>query len=93
MYQPLSSTLEQIKDKLQGVLDRIEAVGYTENSKDAQAIFELMDEIQDAVTDYQVSGCSKPFLCLLTQVNLIQMAHQQAIYIQNLILIVSPWNG
>ena len=31
-------------------------MGYVANDKDAQIVTELMDEIRDAVTDYQVSG-------------------------------------
>jgi len=54
--QPISSTLEQIKDKLQRVLDHIEAVEYKENDKDVQIVSELMDDVRDAVTDYQVSS-------------------------------------
>ena len=30
-------------------------MGYVENDKDAQIVSELMDDIRDAVTDYQVS--------------------------------------
>jgi len=58
----LSSTLEQIKHKLRGVLDRVEAVGYTENDEDVQVVSELMDDIQGAVIDYQVSGNPERFL-------------------------------
>ena len=50
VYQPHSSTLEQIKDKLQGMLGHIDAVGYTENGKDVQTVSELMDDIRDAIT-------------------------------------------
>ena len=60
--QPISSTLEQIKDKLQQVLSDIEAVGYMENDRDVQIVSELMDDIQDAVTDYQVSSDPRWFL-------------------------------
>ena len=61
--QPLPSNLERIKDKLQVVLGQIEAVGYVENEKDVQTVSELMDDIRDAITDYQVSSDSKPFMC------------------------------
>ena len=43
------------------VLDHIEAVGYVENEKDVQTVSDLMDEIRDAVTDYQVSGDARLF--------------------------------
>ena len=53
-YLPLSSTLEQIKEKLRAVLDQIETVGYVENEKDVQIVSGLMDDVRDAVTRYQV---------------------------------------
>ena len=55
LYLPLSSTLERIKEQLQAVLDQIEAMGYVENDKDVQVVSELMDDVRDAVTRYQVS--------------------------------------
>ena len=60
--QPISSSLEQIRDKLQGILGHIEAVGHTENDKDVEIVSELMDNIRDAVADYQVSGDPRWFL-------------------------------
>ena len=60
-YQPLSRTLDQIKDRHCAVLDRIEAVGYVENDKDVQIVSELVDDIRDVVTDYQVSSDPKQF--------------------------------
>ena len=53
-HQPLFSALNRIKDKLQMVLDRIQAAGYMGDDKDTQIVSELMDDIRDAVTDYQV---------------------------------------
>lgn len=53
-HQPLFSALNRIKDKLQMVLDRIQAAGYMGDDKDIQIASELMDDIRDAVTDYQV---------------------------------------
>ena len=38
------------------MLSRVEAVGYVENDKDVQIVSELMGDVRDAVTDYQVSG-------------------------------------
>ena len=40
------------------MLGNIGAVGYVENDEDVQTVSELMDDIRDAVTDYQVSDCS-----------------------------------
>ena len=38
------------------MLGHIEAAGYMENDKDVQIVSELIDDVRDAVTDYQVSG-------------------------------------
>ena len=38
-------------------------MGYVENDKDVQTVSELMDDIRDAITDYQVSSDPKLFLC------------------------------
>ena len=62
VYRFTSSTLDRIKHKLRGVLSRVEAPGYTENDEDVQIVSEFMDDIRDAVIDYQVSGNPKPFL-------------------------------
>jgi len=56
LNQLLSSALGKIKQKLQAVYDRIQAEDYTGNEGDAQIVSELMDDIRDAVTDYQVNG-------------------------------------
>ena len=40
------------------MLGNIGAVGYVENDEDVQTVSELMDDIRDAVTDYQVSDSS-----------------------------------
>jgi len=45
------------------VLSHTEAVGYIENDKDVQTVSELMDEIRDAVADYQVSSNLRQHLC------------------------------
>jgi len=37
-------------------------VGYVENEKDVQTISELMDDIRDVITDYQVSSDVKQLL-------------------------------
>ena len=58
----LSRTLNRIKGELQVVLDRIEAAGHAGNAKDIQIASDLMDNIRDAITDYQVRGDPKPFL-------------------------------
>ena len=47
---------------MQELLGRVEAVGYTESDEDVQIVSELMDDIRDTVTDYQVSSNLKPFL-------------------------------
>ena len=62
MYRLFSSTLDRIKHRLREVLDRVEAVGYTESDEDIQIVSELMDGIRDAVTDYQVSSDPSPSL-------------------------------
>ena len=48
------------------MLGRVEAAGYTENDVDIQTVSELVDDIRDAVTDYQVSGDPKQFLWALS---------------------------
>ena len=72
---------------------RVEAAGYKENDEDAQIVSELMDDIRDAVTNYQVGGDPKPYLQVPSLRQLVQMAHQRAIYDQNRRLIVSPRTG
>ena len=42
-------------------MSNIGDVGYMENDKDVQTVSELMDDIRDAVTDYQVSSQSSCF--------------------------------
>jgi len=51
----LLSALGQVEGKLRKVSDRVEVVGYTENDGDAQIVCELMDDIRDAVIDYQTA--------------------------------------
>ena len=51
----LSSTLNRIKHKLQAVLGHVGAADYTGNEEDVRVVSGLMDEIRDAVMDYQVS--------------------------------------
>ena len=48
------------------MLGRVEAAGYTENDVDVQIVSELVDDIRDAVTDYQVSGDPKQFIRALS---------------------------
>ena len=43
-------------------MDRVETVGYTKNDEDVQIVSELVDDIRDAVIDYQVSDDSILFL-------------------------------
>ena len=43
-------------------MDRVEAVGYTKNDEDIQLVSELVDDIRDAVIDYQVGGDPKQFI-------------------------------
>ena len=43
------------------VVGRVEAAGYVANNGDAQIVSELVDEIRDAVTDYQVRDNPKLF--------------------------------
>ena len=43
------------------MLGHIGALGHVESDKDVQTVSELMDEIRDAVTDYQVSGDTRFF--------------------------------
>ena len=63
-------------------------MGYAENDEDVQIVSELVDDIRDAIIDFQVSGDPNLFL-RVSSWNPVQMAHQQAIYDQNLELIVS----
>ena len=51
-------------------MGRVEAVGYEENDRDAQIVSELMDNIRDAVTDYQVSGDYKLFLQVIEAIGI-----------------------
>jgi len=44
------------------VSDRIGAVGRMASEGDAQVVSELVDDIRDAVIDYQVSSTLKTFL-------------------------------
>ena len=56
------SALNRIKDKLQMVSDRIQAADYAGDDKDFRIVSELMDDIRDTVTDYQVREDITPFL-------------------------------
>ena len=72
------------------MLDRIGVVGHITSEGDIQIVSELVDDIRDAIIDYQVSGTLETSLQPSHSGKLVQMAHQQAIYDQNLQLIVSP---
>ena len=37
-------------------------MGYTEDDEDVEVVSDLVNDIRDAVTDYQVSDDFKPFL-------------------------------
>jgi len=52
----LSSALNRIESKLRKVSDRIGTVGLTANDEDIRIVSELVEDIRDAVIDYQVSG-------------------------------------
>ena len=43
------------------MLGHVETVGYTEDDEDVLAVSGLMDNIRDAVTNYQVSDLPSPF--------------------------------
>jgi len=58
----LSSTLNGIKRELQAVLGRVEATDDVRNEGDVQIVSNLIDQIRDALTDYQVSLDPKRFL-------------------------------
>jgi len=59
VYLLLFSALNRIKCGLQGVLGRVEAAGYTENDEDIHILSELMDDIRDPITNYQVGSTPK----------------------------------
>jgi hypothetical protein len=50
------SALEQIKDQLRGVSDRIENLGYIGSNEDAKVVSEPMDDIRAVVIDRRVSS-------------------------------------
>jgi hypothetical protein len=56
------------KEKIDTVLERLHRLGLGKDdgllliSRSQQIVSELMDDIRDAVIDYQVSGDPKPFL-------------------------------
>lgn len=54
------SSLGQIKNKLKDASDRFENMGRTVKSEDAKVLSELMGDIQNAITDFQVSGNTQP---------------------------------
>jgi len=54
------STLDETRDSLQEVLDRAGAVDYVENDEDRQTVSNLVDDIRDAVIEYQVSAILGP---------------------------------
>ena len=56
-----SSSLNQVTHKFRTVSDRLAAVGYTGNEEDFRTVSELMDEIREAATEYQVSHGTKSF--------------------------------
>lgn len=69
-------------------MGRVEAVDYVGNEKDVRVVSDLVDDLRDAVMDYQVSGDSKQLLHLQLRW-LVQTAQQQVICDMNLELIVS----
>ena len=48
------------------MLGRVEAADYAENDEDVRIVSELMDDIRDVVTDYQVSSDPEQFLRALS---------------------------
>ena len=44
------------------MLGRVKAIDYEESDEDGQVVSELMDDIRDTVTDYQVSDYSNYLL-------------------------------
>ena len=50
------SSLERIKKNLSGIHDRVENVGHIESDVDTTAVPGLVDDIRDAVTDFEVSS-------------------------------------
>jgi len=56
LYLWLSGTLNQIESKLREVSGRIGTVGLTANEEDIRIVSALVEDIRDAVIDYQVSG-------------------------------------
>ena len=42
------------------MLDHIQAEGHKGNDEDIRTVSELMDDIRDAITDYQVSAVNQP---------------------------------
>ena len=80
-------TLEGTKDELRSLSERASAVGYQENDADRHAISELVEELRDAIVEYQVGPdtlSTRSMLCLGT----VQFAHQKSLYDQNCRLIV-----
>ena len=57
----LSSTLDDIKRELRVVLGRVEAADYAGNEEDVQIVTDLVDQIRDALSDYQVCLDPKQF--------------------------------
>ena len=55
-HRIFSSALEQIKDKLQGLSDRIESVGHMESNEVAKVVSELMDNIRAQVSSEGRTG-------------------------------------
>lgn len=60
LHSILPSSLERIKDKLKNISDRFENTEHTAKSEDAKVVSELMGDIQNAITDFQVSGNTQP---------------------------------
>ena len=71
------------------MLDCIRVTAYTENSEDIQIVSESVDDVRHAVTSYLVSGDHKWFLRAPLFTRPAQTVHRQAIFDQNLKLIVS----
>ena len=63
----LSSAIGGVRNELQVVLGRIEAADYIGNKEDIQIVSDLMDRVQDAIMDYQVSVDSIASMTLLTK--------------------------
>ena len=89
LYSSHLRALEGIKDELQILSEQSNTVGYKESEADRQVISQLVEDLRDAVIEYQVS-LGHPVAWRMHCLATIQFTQQKSLYEKNCRLIVCP---